>query len=292
MEIKVGKLSGFCYGSRRAVDGAFQALQDVNGPVYCYGKLLHNAAVIQQLEEQGIVFIDDLKDAKGPTIIRAHGVAKSVYEDAQKRGIPLLDFSCPSVLKIHRFAEEAVRDGYYIFLVGENSHPEVIGTKSFCGEHYFILFSIDDVEKALQAYTSSGYQKLLVMAQTTFSLDEFEKIVQRVKENVSGEYVVKNTICMATENRQKECATLSKEVEAMIILGGKESANTNKLYEIAKKECENTYFISDASELDLDKMKHYQSVGIMGGASTPQESINRLISLLNQNNKNEILNDL
>lgn len=282
MEIKVGKLSGFCYGSRRAVDGALQAVQDASGPIYCYGKLLHNASVIRHLEEQEIIFIDDLKDAKGPTIIRAHGVAKQVYEDAKKRGIPLLDFSCPSVLKIHHIVEDAVRDGYYIFLLGEKSHPEVIGTESFCGENYALLSSMDDVEPALQAYASSRLQRLLVIAQTTFSLDEFERIVQKIKEKVTGELVVKNTICMATENRQKECAELSKEVEAMIIIGGKESANTNKLYEIAKKGCAHTYFISDASELNLEEMKSYQFIGIMGGASTPQESINQLIFLLNQ----------
>ena len=283
MEIIVGKTSGFCYGVKNAVEGAEKELEKKDKKVYCLGELVHNKTVTDKLEKDGIVFINDIKEADGKTIIRAHGVEKNVYTEAKERNIELVDLTCPNVLKIHEVVENFSNKGYYIFLIGKKEHPEIIGTYSFAGPNCTIISNKDEVEIAVKNLEESKLNNLLIISQTTYNLQVFNEISEKVQEELKNKNIhieIKNTICYATELRQKETEKISKEVEAMIIVGGKNSSNTTKLYDISKKNCQNVIFVQNAEELDIQKIKDFKKVGIMAGASTPQKSVEEIIEKL------------
>ena len=284
MEILVGKTAGFCYGVKRAIDGAKSEIKKSKDPIYCLGEIVHNKQVVEELENEGITFIEDIKNAKGNTIIRAHGVSEEIYKEAEKRNIELKDYTCSNVLKIHKIAEEYSKKGYYVFLCGSKKHPENIGTKSYCKENSYIIEKEDDTLKALEKLEKTGIKKLLLISQTTYSLEKFYIIEEIIRNELPKniELVVKNTICKATELRQKETEELSKKVDSMIIIGGKNSSNTKKLYEIASKNCKNTICIETKDEFKKKLYKDSEKIGIMAGASTPQKSIDEVVNFLNQ----------
>lgn len=284
MELIVGKTAGFCYGVKRAVDGAKEQLKQ-NEKLYGLGEIVHNQEVVKELQNLGMQFIENIGEANGKTIIRAHGIPKQVYEEARQNQIELIDYTCPKVLKVHQIAEEYANKGYYIFLLGNKKHPEIIGTLSYCGENKFVIEKEDDTIKALEAFEKSQIKKLLVISQTTYSLEKFYIVEEIIKNEIPRdvEVVVKNTICQATEIRQKETKEMAKKVDAMIIIGGKNSSNTKKLYEIAKQYCKTVLLIENETELILDNMKSTDKVGIMAGASTPKESIEKVIEKLKIN---------
>ena len=281
MELIVGKTAGFCYGVKRAVDGAKEELKQ-NEILYGLGEIVHNQEVIKELENLGMQFIENIEEAKGKTIIRAHGIPKQIYEEAKRRQIELKDYTCPKVLNIHQIAEEYANKGYYIFLLGNKKHPEIIGTLSYCGENKFVIEKEDDTIKALETLEKSGIKKLLVISQTTYSLEKFYIIEEMIKNEIPRniELVIKNTICQATEIRQKETEEMAQKVDSMIIIGGKNSSNTKKLYEIAKQYCKMVLLVENETELDINKIQATDKVGIMAGASTPKESIEKVIEKL------------
>ena len=283
MEIILGKSAGFCYGVRRAVDGAKHELKRVKGKtIYCLGEIVHNKQVIKDLQEKGLVFIENIKDAKGETIVRAHGIKKEIYNLAKNAKLSLKDFTCPNVLKIHKVAEEYAKKGYYIFLCGSKNHPENVGTLSFCGDNVAVIETEEDVPSAIEKLKDSTIKKLLVILQTTYSVERFKNIEKLLKEHIPEniKLVIKNTICHATELRQKETEEIAKKVDYMIIIGGANSSNTKKLYEIGKANCKNCVCIETADELDLNNINKYEKVGVMAGASTPQELIEEVVSIL------------
>lgn len=282
MKVIVGKNAGFCYGVKRAVDGAKEELNNSNESIYCLGEIVHNKEVVKTLEEQGMKVVEDISEAKGKVIIRAHGVCKDVYKTAQNKGIIIKDYTCPKVIKIHEIAEKYAKEGFFIILTGSKKHPENIGTMSFCGNNYFVVEDKDMIDSAIEEFKNSGIKKLLLISQTTFSVEKFNIIQEKVKKMISTdiELVIKNTICAATKIRQEEAAELAKQVDAMIIIGGKNSSNTKKLYEVAKKYCKNSISIENEKDLDLERFKNCNVVGIMAGASTPQESIERVQDIL------------
>lgn len=277
MKVLVGENAGFCYGVKRAVEGT-QALLKQQEKVCCLGELVHNHEVIKDLECQGLITIETPEDALDTTIIRAHGVPLQVYEVLKNKNVSITDYTCPNVLKIHQIAEEYAHQNYYIFLLGDSHHPENIGTISFCGEHSCMIEQENQVQEAIEKLQESHLQKLLILAQTTFHVGTFHRIVDKIKETVSSniEIVVKNTICNATEIRQSETASLAKQVDYMIIIGGKNSSNTKKLYEIAKENCAHVICVENKEELNLEEIKNFETIGIMAGASTPQKSIEEI----------------
>lgn len=281
MEIIVGKNAGFCYGVKRAVEGAEEELQN-NDKIYCLGEIVHNKDVVNDLEEKGVKFIDTINESNGTTLIRAHGIPKSIYKEAENNNITIIDFTCPKVLNIHNIAEEYANKGYFIILTGSKKHPENIGTISYCGLNYYIIETEEDIKYALECIKKSEITKILVISQTTFSIDKYNNITNQIKEMLPKEYelIIKNTICSATKVRQIETEELSKKVNKMIIIGGKNSSNTKKLFEIAKKNCENSFCIENVKELDVSLFNNDDTIGIMAGASTPLKSINEVIERL------------
>lgn len=293
MKITIGKTAGFCYGVKNAVDGAKEASKNTNGKIYGLGEIVHNKEVVNDLENMGIEFIKDIKDAKENVIIRAHGVDKKIYLEAKNMGINVLDFTCPNVKKVHDIASEYAKEGYYIILFGDKNHPENIGTVSYCENGYYVIKKQDEIEKLIQDIIGKRNElntnKVLIISQTTYNNSNFVKysnIIKKELEKNNIEVIIQNTICKSTEIRQKEVEKMSKENEYMIIIGGKNSSNTNKLYEIASMYCKNVVCVEREKELDLEEIRKYELIGIMAGASTPRQSIDRVYNKIIDIEKN------
>ena len=278
MQIIIGKTAGFCFGVKNAVDNTIEELNK-GKQVYCLGELVHNKQVTEELISKGVIFINDIEEAKDMSIIRAHGVPEEVYEKAEELKIELKDLTCPKVLAIHKLAVKYNKENYYIFLVGQKTHPETIGTISFCGKTSSIIEELEDIETAVEEFKKSNLEKTVVLAQTTISLEKFNKIVEELKKHIEN-IEVRNTICASTKQRQEETEEISKKVECMIIVGGKHSSNSNKLYELAKKNCKNVFFAQTKEDLELEKIKKFKSLGIMAGASTPQKSVSEIVDII------------
>ena len=284
MEIIVGKTAGFCYGVQNAVSKAGEYVKTNNDrKVYCLGELVHNKQVTNELEEQGLEFIENVNDISNKennttVIIRAHGEPKSTYETLRKKNITILDLTCPNVQSIHNVVEKYIKNDYYILLIGQKNHPEVIGTYGFCDDNCSIIENRDDIELAYEALIKNKINKVLIVAQTTFGLQKFNEYVEEIKTWCNQNNItldLKNTICNATKQRQEETDSISKQVDFMIIIGGKNSSNTKKLFEISSKNCQKVVMIETYKDLenDIDRIKTAKSIGIMAGASTPQKSI-------------------
>ena len=281
MEILLGKTAGFCGGVSFAVKSSEKDLDKYN-KIYCLGELVHNKEVINKLENKGLIIVEDISQAKERVIIRAHGVEKDIYEKAKEMNIELLDYTCKKVLLIHNLVEEYAKKGYYIILIGESNHPEVIGTYSFCGEYKSKVNKVEDLDIVIEDIKKLNLDKVLVVAQTTFNGLKFDEIVDELKEKLDNniELEINKTICNATMLRQTETIELAKKVDLMIIIGGKNSSNTNKLYELSKKYCENAIVVETYKEIDKDFVKKFEKIGVMAGASTPKESIDEVIECI------------
>ncbi|HHU90627.1 MAG TPA: bifunctional 4-hydroxy-3-methylbut-2-enyl diphosphate reductase/30S ribosomal protein S1 [Clostridiaceae bacterium] len=270
MEVKVAKYAGFCFGVDKAVKTSFELNYD--GNKYTMGELIHNRNVIEQLEKKGIKAIDNLDGLKEGdcVIIRAHGIGKKLYDDLNALNVKILDATCPYVKRIHEIVKKEYEAGNRIVIVGDSKHPEVIGINGWCEGKSLI---IDDEKEAEQLPYFD--EKTVVVAQTTFKRTKYEDICEVLKKKFA--FVLKfDTICNATVQRQSEADKLSREVDVMIVIGGKNSSNTQKLFEICKENCPETYLIENADELPLFD-KNARTVGITAGASTPEMVIKEVI---------------
>ena len=270
-EVKVAKSAGFCFGVKRAVEMVYNEAGK-GQKVYTLGPIIHNEQVVKDLEEKGVNVLDsvnDIKDGEDATvIIRSHGISEEIYSQLKKKDVKIIDATCPFVAKIHRIVQEKHKAGYQIVIAGNANHPEVEGIKGWCGNNAAIIESIEDAEKVVLNMD----RKVCVVAQTTFNYKKFKDIVDILLKK-SYDIDVMNTICNATEERQTEAGTIAGQSDAMLVIGGKHSSNTQKLYEICKKECSDTYFIQTLDDLDLNKLQSFRSVGITAGASTPNNII-------------------
>lgn len=271
MDIILAKTAGFCFGVKRAVDKVYE--QVGKSDVYTYGPIIHNEEVVSDLEKKGVSVINSLEELdniskKATIIIRSHGVEKNVYEKIQEKQMKIIDATCPFVLKIHKIVEEESRNGRKIIIIGNDHHPEVEGIKGWSSTPAIV---IDTVEKAQDLCVKSG-EKLCVISQTTFNYKKFQDLVEIISKK-SYDILIRNTICNATEERQTEAKEIAQKADTMIVIGGKSSSNTRKLYEICKNECENTYYIQTLKDLDLYKFSSAGCIGITAGASTPNNII-------------------
>lgn len=281
MEVILAKSRGFCFGVKRAVDTVYGQIGKT-GKLYTYGDIVNNEEVVGDLKMKGVSVINDMEELKqaekGTVIIRAHGVGKAVYEAIEKEGFTLMDATCPFVKRIHKIVEEESKKGTQIVVIGNPAHPEVVGIAGWCHSPAIILETIEEAEKI----ALKGAQNVCIVSQTTFNYNKFQELVEIVNKK-GYDIIVLNTICNATEERQTEAEHIAKEVDAMIVIGGRASSNTQKLFEICKKECENTYYIQTIKDLDLTRLKSTDNVGITAGASTP----NNIIEEVQKNVRNE-----
>jgi len=291
MKVTLAKSAGFCFGVKRAVDTVYQQLERREAeksalPIYTFGPIIHNEEVVRDLEEKGVTVINSIDELRqlprgeGTVIIRAHGVEKGIYEEIQSMGFEIIDATCPFVLKIHRLVERHSGEGCQIVIIGNEDHPEVKGIKSWSSaENTQVISGKEDAEN----YTAEKEKKVCIVSQTTFNYNKFQELVEIIRKK-GYDIIVLNTICNATEERQTEAAVIAAQADAMIVIGGRNSSNTQKLFEICKKECKNTYYIQTVKDLDLTCFRSVDNVGITAGASTP----NKIIEEVQKNVRNEL----
>ena len=281
MKINIAKSAGFCFGVKRAVDTVYKESSKKN--VYTFGPIIHNDEVVADLERQGVHVINDSEDFKslseGTIIIRSHGVSKAIYDEILNAGLDLVDATCPFVRKIHKIVERESGDGRVIIIIGNNHHPEVEGIMGWCHTHPIVIENREQAEGIeLDADT-----KISIVSQTTFNYNKFQELVEIIKKK-GYDISVLDTICNATEERQTEARKIAAESDLMIVIGDKHSSNTQKLYEISKKECANTYYIQTSKDMDYHQIQSINNVGITAGASTP----NNIIEEVSKNVRNEL----
>ena len=278
MEVKVAKTAGFCFGVQRAVDKVYELIGSCPDRLFTLGPIIHNEEVVNDLEKKGVRVAseDDLRTLpEGSTVvIRSHGVGKEVYDHLEEYGLSYVDVTCPFVLKIHRIVEKESRAGAHIVIIGDPDHPEVVGICGWCMGPYTVIRTEQD---ALD-FVFPIDKNICIVSQTTFNYNKFKDLVEILREKRYDNTVLNilnilNTICNATEERQKEAKNIAGEVDTMLVVGGRHSSNTQKLFEICKKECGNTYYIQTPVDLDSEMFQCSSYVGITAGASTPKKII-------------------
>lgn len=272
MEVIVAKTAGFCFGVERAVNQVYDQIKNENGPIYTLGPIIHNEEVVRDLEEKGVKVLNSENEiltlTEGTVIIRSHGVGKHIYDMLKAQGVQIVDATCPFVKKIHRIVQEQNLQGRRVIIIGDETHPEVEGIKGWGDARTMVVKNEEQMEK-LPSFTG---EKLCIVSQTTFNYNKFKDLVEKF-EKKGYDILVLNTICNATQERQVEARRIASEVDAMIVIGGRHSSNTQKLYEICQKECKNTYFIQSLGDFNPECVNSVRSVGITAGASTPNQII-------------------
>ncbi len=262
MEILVAKSGGFCHGVKKAVDTAL-SIDSEN--TYIYGEIIHNKEVVDTITARGIVTVESLSDVPdGATlVIRSHGAAKRVFDECEARGVKVVDCTCEFVRRTQKIVDEQHRRGNAVVIVGERTHPEVIGLNGWCEDSAYIFSSEEDDFSVLPD------KNCCVVAQTTYSGEKFEKIIKIIKDRRGKTVEVFKTICYTTIGRQNEARELAEQCDAMLVIGGLNSSNTNKLYDICAKYCRHVFRMRNSDDLDYKKIKRFKKVGIVTGASTP-----------------------
>ncbi len=272
MEITVAKSAGFCFGVQRAVDSVYKELEENSGKIYTFGPIIHNEQVVEDLNKRGIEVIDTVEQLKeikeGTVVIRSHGVAKEIYDILEQQKLKMVDATCPFVKKIHNIVLDESNNGKTIIIIGNDNHPEVEGIKGWVNGEVIVINKEEQIEKlSLPEQT-----KACIVSQTTFNHNKFKYLVEIIRKK-GYDITVVNTICNATHVRQVEAQKISSKVDGMIVIGGKNSSNTQKLYDICRNECENIFYVQTVKDLNLHELKSLKSIGITAGASTPKNII-------------------
>lgn len=274
MKVIVAKSAGFCFGVKRAVDNVYEQIEkNTEGKrIYTFGPIIHNEEVVKDLESKGVSVVntlDELKNIKeGIIIIRSHGTTKETYDVIERNHLTLIDATCPFVKKIHKIVQNEKNNGRHIIIIGNAAHPEVQGIRGWSGDDTTVIGSEDEAEK----FELKTKKPVCIVAQTTFNYNKFKYLVEIISKK-GYDINVLDTICNATHERQAEAKEIASKVDEMIVIGGKHSSNTQKLYEICKNECNHTYYIQTLGDLDLSSLKEDSCVGITAGASTPNNII-------------------
>ena len=263
MEVILAKNSGFCHGVKNAVD---TVMKIGNEKVCVLGEIIHNESVLENLSKLGVKTIDDISKITGDTVvIRSHGVGEKVLVELTKKGVKVVNCTCTFVIKTQKIVNDYHKKGYQIVIIGKKDHPEVVGINGWCDNAATILDDDNFDENILIG------DKICVVSQTTYSIEKFDKILKKIQQNTVKTVDVFKTICYTTIKRQLEATDLSKKCDAMVVIGGANSSNTQKLYDICKNNCDSTFLISNPKGLDYKLLKRYKRVGIVCGASTPYE---------------------
>ncbi len=271
MEVILAQNAGFCFGVQRAVEKVYEQT-GLGKRIYTYGPIIHNEEVVRDLEERGVTVIESPKELEalsgGTVVIRSHGVPRSIYEIMRRKGLECVDATCPFVKRIHNTVEKESENGKRIIIIGNEGHPEVEGIMGWSKTPAVVIESAREAEN----FVPLEGEKLCIVSQTTFNYNKFKELVE-IFEKKGYNVTVVNTICNATEERQTQARRIAAMVDAMIVIGGKHSSNTRKLYEICKEKCVSTHFIQTLEDLHLELPKTAALVGITAGASTPNNII-------------------
>jgi len=280
MKIKVARNSGFCFGVEKAVNKAFDATQQNKENIYSLGPIIHNKQVIGKLMETGLDVVNTIEEIQhGTVIIRSHGVGEDIYDKAEFKDLEIIDTTCPFVRRIQNIVKDYYQKGYKIAVIGDPKHPEVIGIDGWCENQALIVQSESDIPKDMVRF-----EKLCIVVQTTMPLSRFETLSEQLSQR--AEHVERfDTTCFATKERQESAKELALEVDAMVVIGGYNSSNTQKLVDICKEILpHSTFHIETAVALTPQDFKDFETVGITAGASTPEWIIQDVIKYLNKLN--------
>ncbi|MCD1147132.1 bifunctional 4-hydroxy-3-methylbut-2-enyl diphosphate reductase/30S ribosomal protein S1 [Peptoniphilus sp. KCTC 25270] len=288
MEILLSECYGFCGGVKRAVQLAFDTAEKET-QVKIIGELVHNASVVEELSSLGVEQISPRDAIENSVVItRSHGIEKQEKEKLIATGNTVVDTTCPHVIKIQKIVEEATEENVPVILVGKKDHPEILAIKSYGKENVFVVSHEDEIN----SLNFDQFSKIVVVSQTTNPINLLNRVEVRLKEVFTGEILLYNTICKATKDRQEACRVLAKTVDCMLVIGGKNSANTKKLVEIASEYCEHVFHIQTINELDLRPLKKFNKIGITAGASTPDSVIKEAVSRMENLNRDEMNNEM
>jgi len=275
-EIKVAKNAGFCFGVKRAVDSVYGVIDKYRN-IYTLGELIHNKNVIAELEEKGVHIVNDVceipKQESTLVIVRSHGLPRKVFEEIENSGFELLDLTCPFVKRIHDKVKDTRHS--HIIIIGKEDHPEVIGIRGRARGDVIVVNSIKEAESV------TGIRDALVVAQTTITKKLFNDVTGELQKRIE-DLEIFNSICDTTEKRQSEAEALSKESDVVLVIGGKNSSNTEKLYTLCKNNCGNTYYIENIDELPLENIHLDDIISIVAGASTPDWQIREVKTLMTE----------
>lgn len=274
MKIVLARTAGFCMGVKRAMELVLRAINQKSGKIYTYGPLIHNPQVLELLEERGIgILKQDVADPSCLVVIRAHGIPPQERNKLESMGCQIIDATCPRVAKVQVIIRKWAKKGYATVIVGDQDHPEVLGLMGYTEGHGYVVVTSEDVARL------PDLDKVIVVAQTTQSENVFDERVGEIKSRFN-EVRVYNTICDATARRQADIQQLAGEVEAVVVVGGRSSGNTQRLVEIARSTGVPTYHVETEQDLDMDVMRCYNTVGVTAGASTPHWLISNIVSML------------
>ena len=275
MQIIVSKYSGYCYGVKRAVSMAQESIEKYDH-IYSLGSIIHNKKAVEKLTDNGLKIVQDIDKEQENIIFRSHGVEKKFYKFARENNINIIDTTCTFVKKIHQIVEEQYKKGYKIIIVGSKIHPEVIGINSYADYQAQFVEEETDISNLV----ISNDDKYSIVFQTTFNIEKYDSIVNKLKEKIKN-IDVHNTICNATKKRQDAALELAENVDMMIVIGDKSSSNSKKLYDIASSK-RKSIFIEDVNQLDISMFENIKKGGITAGASTPDFVIDEIIEFLNK----------
>lgn len=286
-EIKTAKTAGFCFGVDRAVKLVYEELEKHSGKVATLGPIIHNRDVVDDLKKKGVRIIESVDELEQgeKAVIRSHGVGRKIYDQLAQKGNEFIDATCPFVARIHKIVREKSQEGYFILIAGDKNHPEVQGIVGHCDENCLVFKDESELKDFFEKKYKNLEKKLAIVAQTTYNIlvwGECLKAIPEDKENI----LVFDTICNATSQRQSDAALLSEEADVMIVVGGRNSSNTIKLFNVCSEHCR-SYHIENADELYTLNLKNADKIGITAGASTPAYIIKEV-----QNTMAEILEDI
>ena len=282
MKIKLAETAGFCFGVNRAVNTVYELLEQ-DKKVCTIGPIIHNPQLVEELREKGVHVIDDVSEcAEGETlVIRSHGVPKCILDKARAQGNETVDATCPFVSKIHKIVSEASEKGQPILIAGDENHSEVIGIIGHAIGDIYVFSDEKNLEKLIEKHPEFATKELCVVSQTTFNREIWKKSENFLKK-VCTNAIVFDTICNATSMRQSEAADLSKQSDVMVVVGGRHSSNTGKLFDVCRNHCPKTYQIETASELKAEWFEPDSQVGVVAGASTPAAIIKEVIKTMSE----------
>jgi len=272
MECILAEHAGFCFGVKRAVDFVYELLEQ-DTKIYTYGPIIHNEEVVNELSLKGVTVIDSPDEIatlnEGTLVIRAHGIPKSVNDIINSnKNIKCVDGTCPFVKRIHNIVAEESSKGNQIVIIGNANHPEVLGIKGWVNNDVYI---VENKDEAINVSLNSEIP-VCIVSQTTFNINKFKELVDIIAKRGYTVNVV-NTICNATKERQESAGEIASKVDVMLVIGGRNSSNTQKLFDICKEKCPNTYYIQTTDDLSFDLPGTASKVGITAGASTPNKII-------------------
>ncbi|UCE19953.1 MAG: 4-hydroxy-3-methylbut-2-enyl diphosphate reductase [Gemmatimonadota bacterium] len=276
MRVLVAENSGFCFGVKRAINMAFEAVENDKGPAYTLGPIIHNPQMVAKMKKSGIRVVDDISELWRETlIIRSHGVSPLVLQEAKRRELRVVDATCPFVRKSQMYAQSLLKEGYQVAIVGDPDHPEVEGLLGYTKDTALVLSEESHLNRLELGH------RIGVIAQTTISLDHFQNIVDRLKTK-TRELKVYNTICDSVVTRQRSTAELAKKADAMVVIGGKNSANTARLAHLCRDLCRTTYHVETAEEVQADWFHRIDVVGVTAGTSTPDWIIKEILDRIHE----------